>query len=273
MSDSPPKTRSLVLEAHLPGTPDELARMLTDPLELARWFAPFVEGPGTPGALVTFRWSPDMVWKTRPEIIEPGRRVLWRDAPPEEQPGGPPGATMVIEWSLAAEAGGTRLRLVHSGFGEGAEWEDQYDATNAGWRFFLWHLEETLRHHRGADRAVVWERRASGLSRDALGERLFGPAGLALSPARPAPGTVAHLSLGGTPRRFEVANAHLPTHLWGKFPGLGGAILLVEMEPGRTGPFHTGLWLSTWGLAPDVLASLRAGLRAMADAVFGPPPG
>lgn len=73
MSDSPPKTRSLVLEAHLPGTPDELARMLTDPTEPARWFAPFVEGPGAPGALVTFRWSPDMVWKTRPEIVEPGR--------------------------------------------------------------------------------------------------------------------------------------------------------------------------------------------------------
>ncbi len=40
MSDSSRKTRSLVLEAHLPGSPEEVARMLTDPSELARWFAP-----------------------------------------------------------------------------------------------------------------------------------------------------------------------------------------------------------------------------------------
>ena len=75
--------------------------MLTDPVELARWFAPYVDGAGP---LLTFRWSPDMVWRTRAEVAEPGRLVLWRDAPPEEQRDGPPGA-MLIEWTLTAEAG------------------------------------------------------------------------------------------------------------------------------------------------------------------------
>jgi len=42
------------------------------------------------------------------------------------------------------------------------------------------------------------------------------------------------------------------------------------MEPGRSGPVQTGLWLSTWGLSPDVLGSVRAGLRSVADRVFGP---
>jgi hypothetical protein len=45
------------------------------------------------------------------------------------------------------------------------------------------------------------------------------------------------------------------------------------MEPGRTGPVQTGPWLSTWGLGPDVLTSLGIGIRALADAVFGPPAG
>ena len=120
---------------------------------------------------------------------------------------------------------------------------------------------------------TLWERRASTLSREALGARLFGPGGLALAPPRPATDSVAEIALGGARRRFEVSHARLPTHLWGKLPELGGAILLVEMEPGREGPVHTGLWLSTWGLDPGTLEALRTGLQSMADAVFGPPTG
>lgn len=272
MSTPPAKPpRTLTLEALLPATPEQLSRMLTDPAELARWFAPFVGGSGRVGDLLTLRWGPDVVWRTRLEAIEPGRLVRWRDAPPEDQKNGPPGG-MVIEWTLTAEPGGTRLRLVHSGFGDGADWDDQYDGTEAGWSFYLWHLGETLRHHAGEARAVVWERRPSPLSREALGARLFGRAGLGLEPKRPRAGAVTHLQLAAARRPFEVEHAQLPSHLWGKLPDLNGALLLVEMEPGRTGPVQTGLWLSTWSLDPGRLDAVRAGLRAVADAVFGPAP-
>ena len=267
MSSPPPKSpRTLTLEALLPSTPEELTRMLTEPAELARWFAPFVDGSGRVGDLLTLGWGPDVVWTTRLDAVDPGKRVRWRDAPPEEQkPGG-----MVVEWTLTAEPGGTRLRLVHSGFGDGAEWDDQFDATERGWAFFLWHLDETLRHHRHEPRVIVWERRASTLSREALGARLFGPEGLALHPDRPRSGSTARVHLAGT-RTFEIEHVRFPTHLWGKFPELNGAVLLVEMEPGRTGPVQTGFWLSTWGLDGRRLAEVKAGLRSMADAVFGPP--
>ncbi|HET6980950.1 MAG TPA: hypothetical protein VFI53_02360, partial [Myxococcaceae bacterium] len=62
-------------------------------------------------------------------------------------------------------------------------------------------------------------------------------------------------------------------NLFGKLPDLGGALLLVEMEPGLSGPVNTGLWLSTWGLDAGRVDALRTGLRSMADAVFGPSPG
>jgi uncharacterized protein YndB with AHSA1/START domain len=271
MSNPTPKSsRTLTLEARLPGTPEELTRMLTDPAELARWFAPIVDGSGRIGDLLTFSWGPDVIWRTRIEAVEPGQLVRWRDAPVEGQQGGPPGA-MVIEWTLSAEPGGTRLRLVHAGFGDGAEWDDQFDATEAGWTFFLWHLGETLRHHRNQPRVVVWERRSSTLSREALGSRLFGREGLALESGQPRTGSTAQVQLGGARQAFEVQHVRLPTHLWGRFPDLNGALLLVEMEPGRTGPVQTGLWLSTWGLDARRLESIKAGLRSMADAVFGPP--
>ncbi|HVP61665.1 MAG TPA: SRPBCC domain-containing protein [Myxococcaceae bacterium] len=272
MSDPPKKPqRTLTLEARLPATPEQVSRMLTDPAELARWFAPYVDGSGRVGELLTLSWGPDVTWRTRVEAVEPGRLVRWCDAPADQQ-GGPP-AGMVIEWTLGTESGGTRLRLVHSGFGEGGDWDEQYDGTEAGWSFFLWHLGETLRHHPGKPRVVVWERRASVLSREEIGARLFGPIGLALDPDRPQPGSVAHLRLAGSRRRFEVEHVRLPTHLWGRLPDLDGALLLAEMEPGRTGPVQTGLWLSTWGLDAASLDTVRTGLRSMADAVFSPPAG
>ncbi len=77
MSDAPKAPRALTLEARLPATTEEVTRMLTDPVEIGRWFAPFVEASGP---LLTFSWSPEMVWRTRAEIVEPGRLRAMADA-------------------------------------------------------------------------------------------------------------------------------------------------------------------------------------------------
>ena len=44
---------------------------------------------------------------------------------------------------------------------------------------------------------------------------------------------------------------------------------MVEMEPGE-GTFHTGIWLSTWGLGAAKETALQAALDRLADRVFGP---
>ena len=272
MTDTPRKgSRTLQLEVHLPADPDVVWKMLTDPKELAQWFAPFVEstGPGVHGDVLTLGWGPEVQWRSRLDAAEPGRRVRWIDPSADPTSTEPPEG-MVVEWTLAPERGGTRLRLVNSGFGEGPDWDDQYDATHAGWRFFLWHLEEVLRLHRAERRVMVSTRRASHLSREALGARLYGPEGLALEPPSPTAGSTARLRLGA-PQQIEVTHARLPTHLWGRLPGLGGAVLLIEMEPGGDG-FHTGFWISTWRLGADAVRKLQAALDGVADAVFGPPP-
>ena len=270
MSDPKPTTRAITLEALLPATPEEAVRFLSDPAELAKWFAPYVDG--SVGEVLTFRWPPEMQWQEWVEVARSGRLVRWGDPPTDPRQGGSPGG-MVIEWTLTSEPGGTRLRMVHSGFGEGESWDDQYDATLAGWRFFLWHLVEVLRQHRAETRTVAWERRKSTLSREALGTKLFGPQGLAFEPERPRAGSVAHLRLGDSRLAFEVQHVQWPTHIWGRLPGLNGALLLVEMEPGRTGAFSTGFWLSTYGLDQNRLGEIQAGLHALADAVFGPAAG
>jgi uncharacterized protein YndB with AHSA1/START domain len=275
MSKSPPTKAPRILEftLDLPTDPNTAWRLLSDPTALASWFAPTVEGSGQPGTAMTLGWGPDIRWRTVVAAADPGRLVRWEDELAAYGALPPTDGKVIVEWQLSPGPEGTRLRLVHSGFGDGADWDDMLDGTRAGWTFYLWHLLETVRHHLGHTRTVVYERRSSTLSREALGARLFGSTGLALEPNPPRAGSTARLQLGGAAWTFQVEHARLPTHLFGKLAELGGALLLVEMEPGRTGPLQTGLWLSTWGLDAGALDRLRSGVKTMADAVFGPPAG
>ena len=262
---SKPAGRTLDLTVDLPATPEEVWRMLTEPKLLAQWFAPFVEGTGKVGEPLLLGWSPDVRWTTVLTVSEPGKRVVFRDELAAYQEMGSGSGPVMIEWTMGPIAGGTRLRLVHSGFGDGASWDEMYDATQAGWSFFLWHLGETLRRHHGQRRITLSARRSSTLSREALGARLLGPEGLDLQPPRKGEAT---LELDGT-RRYLVEHARLPTNLWGRLPDLNDALLMVEMEPGGD-TFHTGIWLSTWGLGPAREQELQAALDRLADRVFGP---
>ena len=54
------------------------------------------------------------------------------------------------EWLVEARDGGTCVvRLINSGFGSGAEWDAEYDATQSGWRLFLYNLRLYLTHFPG----------------------------------------------------------------------------------------------------------------------------
>ena len=58
-------------------------------------------------------------------------------------------------------------------------------------------------------------------------------------------------------------------------PGTPDEVTRMLSDPAelaRSGPLHTGLYLSTWTLEPGTLDALGTGLRALADAVFGPAP-
>ena len=48
------------------------------------------------------------------------------------------------------------MRLVHSGFGAGAEWDDEFDSISNGWKFERRGLRHYLQRHFGKDRRVAW---------------------------------------------------------------------------------------------------------------------
>lgn len=235
---------------------------LTDPAQLANWFPPISSGSSAVGEKLLISWGPSMEWTTTVVAAEPNRHLRWVDDP--SQP-------MAVDWSIEGRAGKTVVRLVHSGWSADASWDEQFDATNMGWRFFLFNLRHYLERHRGIHRTMVSERRPTTMPRVELWGRLMGPPGFAVNAtARLRDGVGVRLQLGDDPQHLDIVHCTEPTHLWGTLPGLSDAVLFVEMEPGNPG-YHCGVWLSVYGLADDRVTALREALKTLADTVFTAP--
>ena len=83
-----------------------------------------------------------------------------------------------MEFTIEAQAGGiTRLRLVHSGFGTDAGWDDELDATSAGWNVELRGLRHYLEGHQGHDRIYAKAQVTTAVSTSEVWQRLLGPSG------------------------------------------------------------------------------------------------
>lgn len=171
--------RSFEMTIDLDATPDEVWRALTDAGELVRWLP--VQARVTPGVGGTMIWGWDdgFSWESRIDVWEPGKRlVLTEDRPPTDIKGTPiQGAPqkLAMEFTLETHAGRTRLRLVHSGFGHGANWDDEIEGISAGWQFELRGLRHYLERHKGRDRLHAAVHGSAAVPRVKMWQRLLGP--------------------------------------------------------------------------------------------------
>ena len=114
------------------------------------------------------------------EEWEPGKRLrLVENRPAFDVNGEPlagPSQQLAMEFTLETHAGQTRLRIVHSGFGDGASWDDELDSVSAGWQFELRSLRHYLERHKGRDRHHAAAHLVTSLSTDAVWKRLLSPA-------------------------------------------------------------------------------------------------
>lgn len=132
-------------------TPEEVFRAITEPEQIVKWFAPesrvdprvggeyvFSWGPGMEGSTTIAAWDPYTHFGTCSE-----RSVTYGgDGKPVDT-----GVTrsMAVDYYIEAIGDGvTRLRLVQSGFGPEAAWDDEIEATKTGWMDFLKKLKEIL---------------------------------------------------------------------------------------------------------------------------------
>lgn len=137
------RDRSIELEVEVAGTPEEVWHAIATGPGISSWYVPHVVEEREGGAAVaSFGDTPEMQVPGRVVAWEPPRRVVFD--------GGPDADGFAFEWLVEARDGGTCIvRLVNSGFGEGKEWDDQYDAMVEGWKLFLFNLQLHRRHFPG----------------------------------------------------------------------------------------------------------------------------
>lgn len=236
-----PLRRTVGATIELPATPDDVWRAITEASEIEKWFCFHAEIEPRVGGVARHRWTDAFDWNYRIDAWEPGRRL--RMVSPQERSDGP--TLLALEWLLEARGGSTVLRVVHSGFGHGADWDEEVDGTNRGWYGELRNLRHYLARHRGAQRSVAWVLARSGRRpADAFWRSVMGPDGL-----------VAEGSLDGVPEgapyRIRAATGELyegrvlmnarPTDFAGTVSALDDGLVRYGWE----GPFIT-LWLATW---------------------------
>jgi uncharacterized protein YndB with AHSA1/START domain len=279
MTPQKPKPRTVEPEVRIDAPQEAVWRALTEANELARWLPPIAAGKPGLGEELLLCWGPHLEWRTEVVTFDVGRHLVWRDKAPTQL--GPPEAQassaettqgfnhMAVDWTLEAAGGKVLVRLVQSGFGEGDAWDDFYDGTNLGWRVFLLALRHYLERHSGVRRDMVSVRRPARGGPTVPWNRVWSAEGFAPTPAAAAftPGKRFRLLLGKERLEGTVELVRAPRGFFGTVASLDDATLLVEMEPGRDA-LHCGIWLSTYGRAPERVKSLQEALTGMADRAF-----
>src|SRR4051812_12380530 len=141
-----PSTRDIELSVELDASPEDVFRAVTDGTELAKWLVPEARVTAPEGGKkgsVWISWGEGMSVEHEIEIYDAPKRV--------RHPSGKNGETkapLYADWSIEAREGGkATLRLVHSGFSAGADWDEEYDSHARGWRLMLQNLRHYFARH------------------------------------------------------------------------------------------------------------------------------
>lgn len=137
--------RTIEKDLLIHATPERVFRALTKKAELESWFLTEATVDVRPGGALRFAWQNE-VYTGRFSEVEPPHRLVYTWGEGDNL-----GETRMT-FTLPAEGDGTRLHLVHTGFGSMPEWDTTYDGTDKGWSEELEHLRLWL----DEGKAKVW---------------------------------------------------------------------------------------------------------------------
>lgn len=133
-------------------TPEQVFRAVTEPEWIQKWFAPYARVDPRVGGEYHISWDPTM--EGTPSIITAFDPYTHFGDLSERSFAysceGKPVETgvvrkMAVDYYIEAIGDGmTRLRLVQSGFGDEAAWDEEFTATKSGWAMFVQKLKEVL---------------------------------------------------------------------------------------------------------------------------------
>jgi uncharacterized protein YndB with AHSA1/START domain len=247
-------------------------RALTEAHEMVRWFPPHATVEPGVGGRIEWRWNDAFTMIGRIDAWDPERRLVLvqeREQPHAADGSAVPDTTpahLLMEFAIETQQGRTRLTLVHSGFGDGADWDDELEGVANGWEFELRSLVHYLESHGGRDRYTGWANTTVAAPELQVWTALTGANGLRLFESARVPGNEYELvlptgnTLTGTTRRSvpqrewfgvvrELDNGLMRLHTW-----RGG---------GRTG---VSVWFATWNdRHAERVAELEASARIVLE--------
>jgi uncharacterized protein YndB with AHSA1/START domain len=176
-----PNTRDIQLSVELDASPEDVFRAVTEGSEVAKWLAPEARSTAPEGgkrATIWISWGEGMSAEHEIEIFDPPKRVRHPSGKNAETR-----AELYADWSIEAREGGkATLRLVHSGFSVGADWDDDYDAHARGWKLMLQNLRHYFARHPHEPAVHLPFMSKVESSRGSLWKTLLGKLGFAAPP-------------------------------------------------------------------------------------------
>ena len=177
MAENPQSsTRTHDIELELDASPDEVFSAITEADKIQQWFAPDVRVTPGEGGSIYVGWGPGMGGEAPIRIWEPGKRFGWVQGEGTERP-------QVVTLEIEGSGGKSTLKLVHSGFGAGAEFDNEYDSSFGGWHTFFAMLQEGLKRFKGVagvnvcafrmaecNKSEAWDRMVAALAMSSMSE-------------------------------------------------------------------------------------------------------
>lgn len=232
--------RKFEMTLALPCKVEDAWACLSSAQGIANWFAPSVEMQPGEGGHITTKWT-DYVQFTEAIVgWEPNRllRTVWGEA------GGPD--ETVVEFTLEPAAEGTRLHLVHSGFGPEAKWDDFFDSISRGWTYELQSMRHYLSRHKGERRRMLFHWYTTDRSLEQVWEIVLESNCLGLSAlvgVSPG-GGFSMVDPTGRPMSGTAMIVNLPTDFAGVWSELNDALFRFQLDRSSERPGMINVCLS-----------------------------
>jgi uncharacterized protein YndB with AHSA1/START domain len=142
----PSGRRWVQIEAEVPGPPEAVWKAIATGPGISAWFVPSTVEEKA-GGTATANFGPGMGEASSAiSVWDPPRRFS-TEMQGEQGPNAPPIAT---EWTVETRSGGNCIvRVVHSLFADGADWDNQLEGLEHGWPAFFRILRLYLKHFPG----------------------------------------------------------------------------------------------------------------------------
>ncbi len=260
--------RKFEMEIEIAVPPDQVWHAIADAEGVRRWFAPVAEADREVGGKIVWEWAPQHRWVHRIEAREEGKRL--KTSYDSSVPDGSGGQKkLFVEFLLEGQGGSTKLRVVQSGFGPEADFDEEYEGISRGWPVELGSLKLSLEKHPGKDRQIARAARDLVIDQHEAWRRLTGDQGFACGP------DIGSLRKG-EPFRFETADGDViegtalhchDTDFCGCATSHGNAFVRISSERWG-GQVHPWLWLAAYGEDEAELKALSGRWDKMLERLF-----